>query len=146
MITRYNQFNPKRRFLVIDNPDTLKRLETLSEEVHYGGNPEHKKNPGDFGLIPPATPRMGKSLCDIAMIFRKKEALGLLREGMRRGLVSDRNVEGWPRNVWAVIKRDRLIPLEAQLENYGRGCYHGYPMPESDPFAIEVIERWEAHV
>jgi len=49
-------------------------------------------------------------------------------------------------NVWAVIERDRPIPLEAQLENPDQGCYRGYPMPESDPLAMEVIKRWESHV
>jgi hypothetical protein len=52
---RYRQFNPKRRFLAVDT-DVLKRLDDLSKKVSYGGNPEHKKNPGDFGLTPPASP------------------------------------------------------------------------------------------
>lgn len=146
MNTRYSQFNTKRRFLVIDCPDTVKRLGELSDRVSYGGNPEHKKNPGDFALTPPASPRQGKSLCDVAKIFSRREALNLLREGIRRGLVSDREVQGWPKNVWAVIERDRPIPLEAQLENSGTGCYHGYPMPGSDPLAVEVIMRWRDHV
>ncbi|MDV7900023.1 hypothetical protein R4J99_31225, partial [Pseudomonas aeruginosa] len=38
------------------------------------------------------------------------------------------------------------IPLEAQLENPETGQYHGYPMPDSDPFASEVISRWRSHV
>jgi len=33
------------------------RLLALSEKATYGGNPEHKRNPGDFGLSPPALPR-----------------------------------------------------------------------------------------
>ena len=55
MNVRYSQFNSKRRFLEV-NTDVLKRLADLSERVSYGGNPEHKKNPGDFGLTPPASP------------------------------------------------------------------------------------------
>ncbi|MFT3815652.1 MAG: hypothetical protein QM740_20185 [Acidovorax sp.] len=33
-------------------------------------------------------------------------------------------------------------PLEAQLGNADSGVYHGYPMPESDPFGSVVAERW----
>jgi hypothetical protein len=33
--------------------------------------------------------------------------------------------------------------MEAQLENPIIGSYHGYPMPETDPFCAEVIRRWE---
>jgi len=143
MNVRYSQFNPKRRFLAVDT-DALNRLADLSESVSYGGNPEHKKNPGDFGLIPPASPRQGKSLCDVADVFTRREALTLLQEGMRRGLVSDREEQGWPKNVWSVTDGD--IPMEAQLENPSTGCYHGYPMPGSDPLAAEVLARWRQHV
>ncbi|MDO9400469.1 MAG: hypothetical protein Q7T46_03245 [Polaromonas sp.] len=49
MKSRYNQFNPKRRFLQ-PSAEELTRLCDLAKTVAYGGNPEHKKNPGDFGL------------------------------------------------------------------------------------------------
>ena len=29
------------------------RLEELANRAAYGGNPQHKLNPGDFGLSPP---------------------------------------------------------------------------------------------
>lgn len=139
MKPRYQQFNPKRRFLRL-NDATMHRLHALAERVSYGGNPEHKRNPGDFGLTPPAGPRQGKSLCDTAEIFARAEALTLLKEGLRKGLVADREEHGWPKNIWAVTKAG--IPLEAQLENPETGSYHGYPIPDSDPLAGEVIARW----
>lgn len=139
MKSRYNQFNPKRRFLQ-PSAEELTRLCDLAETVAYGGNPEHKKNPGDFGLTPPSDPRRGKSLCDVAKIFSRAVAHGLLQEGLRRGLVSDRHDSGWPRNIWAVTEAG--VPLEAQLENPVVGSYHGYPMPDSDPLASEVVKRW----
>lgn len=141
MKPRYNQYNPKRRFLKVSSEE-LSSFRELSEKVAYGGNPEHKKNPGDFGLTPPSDPRCGKSLCDVANIIERAVACGLLREGLSRGLVSDRSINGWPKNVWAVTQDG--VPLEAQLENPTVGVYHGYPMPSSDPFAAEVIKRWEA--
>lgn len=137
---RYGKFNPKRQMADLD-PAGKERLCELADRASYGGNPEHKKNPGDFGLTPPANSRMGKSLCDAAGIFTRKEALELLREGLRRGLASDRQEQGWPRNIWA--QTDAGVALEAQLENPQAGTYHGYPMPESDPFAGLVKERWE---
>jgi hypothetical protein len=137
--TRYNQFNPKRRIL-LPSAEDLNRLQQLAQVVAYGGNPEHKKNPGDFGLTPPSYPRRGKSLCDVAAIFTRAEARRLLQEGLRKGLVSDRHDGPWPKNIWAVTPQG--VPLEAQLENPESGIYHGYPMPESDPLASEVKRRW----
>lgn len=142
MKPRYNRFNTKRRMA---EPDQFSRehVEGWARSLSYGGNPEHKKNPGDFGLSPASDPRPGKSLCDVARIFSRDTALNLLKEGVLKGLVSDRLDKGWPKNIWSVTESH--IPLEAQLENPETGCYHGYPMPESDPFAAEVMNRWRLH-
>ena len=132
-----SSYNPKRR-LRENQPD--KDLQKLALKVKYGGNPEHKRNPGDFGLIPPALPRPDKTLCDEVEIFSKKEATRLLRKGVRMGLVSFREINGFPKNIWTVNKEG--CPLEAQLENQAQGIYHGYPMPENDPFRQLVLEKW----
>ena len=50
--------------------------------VKYGGNPEHKRNPGDFGLTPPSQPRADKTLCDEVAVFKRTTALRLLRKGI----------------------------------------------------------------
>lgn len=142
MKARYKQFNSKRR-IVAKAHVAQHNLDQLAMRVTYGGNPEHKRNPGDFGLTPPADPRPGKSLCDVAGIFRRAEALKLLQEGLRRGLMSDRQENGWPKNIWSVSSSG--IPLEAQLENPIQGSYHGYPMPETDPLASEVLSRWRSN-
>ena len=142
MQRRYAQFNPKRKLLT--PAQALARadeLGSLADRVRYGGNPEHKKNPGDFGLTPPSDPRQGKSLCDIARSFERGEAEKLLRAGLRSGLVSDRMVGEWPKNVWSVT--DDGFAMEAQLENPKVGSYHGYPIPETDPLLLEVKRRWE---
>jgi hypothetical protein len=137
---RYNQFNPKRRLRVCDASERA-RLAELAQKVRYGGNPEHKKNPGDFGLTPPSDPRPGKSLCDGIRIYTRADALALLRKGLSRGLVSDRAVGDWPKNIWSITPEG--FPLEAQLENPDIGSYHGYPMPDSDPLAGEILGRWK---
>ncbi len=136
-------FNAKRRLCDPRPPEA--ELLRLSRQVGYGGNPEHKRNPGDFGLTPPAGPRADKSLCDEVGIFRRQEALRLLREGIRRGLISAhlisaQGVNAFPQNVWAVTDDGR--PLEAQLENQTRGTYHGYPMPPTDPLRAVILDLW----
>jgi hypothetical protein len=131
-------FNPKR---ALHDIATLSagQVEQWIAAARYGGNPEHKRNPGDFGLTPPAGARMGKALCDQVHIFSRSAALELLRNGLRRGLVSRQQRDGWPQNVWAVTSVGE--PLEAQHE--GGGVYHGYPMAENDPFRDVVLQRWD---
>ena len=52
----------------------FKHLSDLASQAKYGGNPEHKMNPGDFNLTPPSSPRAGKSLCDSVKVFTRREA------------------------------------------------------------------------
>jgi hypothetical protein len=114
----------------------------LCKQVGYGGNPEHKRNPGDFQLTPPASPRPDKALCDDVAVLRHADALALLRRGVAAGLVSQQRVGGLPQNIWSVM--DDCTPLEAQLENRETATYHGYPLPESDPFSRVVLEAWRS--
>jgi hypothetical protein len=137
MTAKRTTFNTKRSIAKAPSAGDLNRW---GQTVRYGGNPEHKRNPGDFGLTPPASPRADKTLCDGARVLERKVALALLREGIRRGLVSSQIRQGYPQNIWAVT--DEGIPLEAQLENPGNGTYHGYPMPANDPFRDKVTEKW----
>lgn len=134
---RRTAYNPKRQIGGHIDPQ---RIEWLLAQVSYGGNPEHKRNPGDFGLIPPAVPRPDKTLCDAVAAFSKSIALRYLHDGIRKGLVSVQTRGDFPQNIWAVT--DTGEPLEAQLENSALGAYHGYPMPETDPFREEVLQRW----
>lgn len=134
---RRTTFNPKRRMQAVREVVPAQWL-----QADYGGNPEHKRNPGDFGLTPPASPRPHKSLCDDANITSRQQAKSLLLAGIRKGLVSQQRTHssGWPQNVWAVTEEG--VALEAQLENPERGIYHGYPMPEQDPLVVMVLEEW----
>lgn len=137
MFQRRRGFNPKRR--LADATDKSTR-EVWATEVGYGGNPEHKRNPGDFRLTPPASPRPDKTLCDAVLVWTRADAVRLLRSGIEKGLVSVQQRGGYPQNVWAVT--DQGHPVEAQLENADRGIYHGYPMPASDPLRQEILARW----
>lgn len=137
MMRKRGSFNDKRRFMEPAYPEILNEIVS---HVRYGGNPEHKRNPGDFGLTPPAQPRPDKSLCDEIGVFRRAEAERLLRDGLKRGLVSEHWRQGFPQNIWSVTADGK--PVEAQLENAASGVYHGYPMPRSDYFAQAVLQRW----
>ena len=130
-------FNPKR--CIETNIDEIE-LATLAERISYGGNPEHKSSPGDFGLTPPSQARPDKTLCDGVGIFKREVAESLLRKGARKGFISVQRRNGFPQNVWSVTESNE--PLEAQLENERTGSYHGYPMSTSDPMRHEVLERW----
>lgn len=130
-------YNPKRRIIGADNPQEV-RIK-LADNAKYGGNPEHKTRPNDYGLTPPTNPRPGKTLCDKVAAFPKDEAANLLKQGFLKGMFSVQEHEGWPQNVWAVLDG---LPFEAQLENRTQGIYHGYPMPMDDNFRFIVLKEW----
>jgi len=108
--------------------------------VKYVGSPLHKRNPGDFGLTPPASPRPSKSLCDDAGIFRRDEAQSLLEEGVCAGLVSQDADDDPPRHIWMV--HDEQV-IEARCDNVEAGTYHGYPLENDDPMADLIRRAWE---
>ena len=131
------KFNRKRAMIAAgSNRD----FSSLAESVRYGGNPVHKGNPGNFRLHPPSAKRPDKSVCDNVGIYSRMEALRLLREGVKRGLISKAVRGKFPKNIWAVT--DDGHPLEAILENQSLGTYHGYPVQQDDPFRSEVLKRW----
>ncbi len=137
---RPGNYNQKRKIRHIKEVD-IEKCRQLARRVRYGGNPEHKRNPGDFNLTPSASPRSAKSLCDTVEIFEKRTALEYLKEGLKKGMISISEKNGWPQNIWALDENG--WPMEAQLENQETGTYHGYPLPESDPFAQKVAEEWK---
>ena len=136
---RRTAYNPKRRIADF-NEAAVGVCGELSAAAKYGGNPEHKSKPSDFGLTPPTSPRAGKTLCDKLRDFSRTEARQLLSAGFARGMISLQNFDGWPQNVWAVLDDEAY---EAQLENRTRGSYHGYPMPADDDFRRLVMLEWK---
>lgn len=139
-VKRRSGYNPKRQLMPRERFEAV-NLEYLASRVQYGGNPEHKRIPGDYGLTPPRNPRPGKTLCDAQGALTKREALGLLKVGFAKGMVSSQLRGGWPQNVWAVGGDG--TPFEAQLENAAQGVYHGYPMPTADDFRDIVCNEWQ---
>jgi len=135
---RRTSFNPKRRLAPFD-PEAADLRLAQANRAKYGGNPEHKSKPSDFGLTPPTSPRPGKTLCDKSRDFSRAEASQLLSDGFIKGMVSLQERGGWPQNVWGVLDNEAY---EAQLENEAQGGYHGYPMPADDDFRRLVLLEW----
>lgn len=133
-------YNPKRRIASLEEHSQEAR-ENWRKHAKYTGNPEHKLHPGDYGLTPPTQPRPAKTLCDGGRPMAKEEAQSLLRQGLRKGIVSKQVVGDWPQNIWAVAHDGRVF--EAQLENKEMGTYHGYPIPYDDTFREVVLKEWE---
>lgn len=135
-----SSYNKKRRIAADVPAEERRRL----LGIRYGGNPEHKRNPGDFGLTPPSQPEPDSSLCDEIAVFKRADALALLVEGVRRGMISEQRVDGWPQNIWGRTSSGRFV--EAQLENRGNGTYHGYPVPLQDPMLPILQAAWQRAV
>jgi hypothetical protein len=133
------RYNPKRRILPLAQQPAEQRID-LAARISYGGNPEHKMYPNDYGLTPPASPRPGKALCDGDGPFSKAAAETLLRSGASKGMVSMQRRNGWPQNIWAISATG--VAFEAQLENAEQGVYHGYPMALDDVFRQIVLKEW----
>ena len=132
-------FNPKRR-IASDDAVTEEQRVDLAGRCQYSGSPVHKRNPRDYGLPGPTSPRPGKTLCDAAGQFLKADSERLLREGFTKGMVSVQQWNGWPQNVWAVSAAGEAF--EAQLENREQGIYHGYPLQFDDDFRVKILEEW----
>lgn len=113
----------------------------IQKHPRYVGSPLHKKNPGDFGLVPPSCPSSRKNLCDLVDVFNRRIARNLLEEGLRRGFLSTSLDGEWPRNIWALS--EKRIPLEARLDQAAGTC-HGFPMSKNDPLYAEILAKWDS--
>ncbi len=114
----------------------------LRQNVAYEGSPYHKRNPGDFGLTPPASPRPDKTLCDEAGIERRSTADDLLARAIDGGLVSDGTEPGsFPKQMWVVD--DQGLVFEAMYGGSKAGRYHGYPIRRTDPLFKQVSDAWK---
>jgi len=110
----------------------------LLEHARYEGSADHKRNPGDFGLTPPAAPRWDKTLCDEANVFNRAVAENLFIAAIEAGLVSeDFAGPGYPKHLW-VFDGNRVFEAIAG----SHGAYHGYPIRKTDPLFDDVVEAW----
>jgi len=114
----------------------------LRRNAGYEGSPYHKRNPGDFGLVPPSVPRPDKTLCDEAGVRSKQEALRLFALAVEQGLVSEATTHGdYPKELWVVDEHGRVF--EGMYGGSRDGRYHGYPIRRSDPLHQRIRELIE---
>jgi hypothetical protein len=120
---------------------TSQEKAVLRSGATYEGSPFHKRSPGDFGLTPPAAPRLDKTLCDEAGGLAKKIASDLLARAIEGGLVSEATgAPGFPKQLWVVAGDGQVF--EAMYGGSRTGAYHGYPIRKSDPFCADVVAAW----
>ncbi len=115
----------------------LRRKSNIGQKRHaMAATPSTNVTPATLALHPLRLREWAKHFAKSG-IFSRSAALELLRDGFRRGFVSRQQRDGWPQNVWAITPVGE--PLEEQLE--GTGVYHGYPIPENDPFRDVMLSR-----
>jgi len=113
----------------------------LHEQAQYEGSPLHKKEPNNFGLTPPASPRPDKTLCDEAGIFDKEIAIELFHQAIDVGLVSAKDkATGFPAQMWVIDQNGRVFELIYGGSRTGR--YHGYPIRRSNPLFDKISTAW----
>jgi hypothetical protein len=130
--------NPKRRIISGVLPETGIR-EKLAAVVKYTGSGHHKRNPADYGLER-TNPRPTKSLCDAAGSLPLSVALGLLREGVLKAMISAPAEDGFPKYIGSVSPEG--VVYEAKTHPNTPGEYHGYPLENEDDMRAYVMKIW----
>jgi hypothetical protein len=93
-------------------PLTDEQRTFLRAHARYEGSPLHKKEPHNFDLTPPTSPRLDKTLCDEAGIFDRQVAADLFSRAIEVGLVSARDkVPGFPAQMWVVDDAGRVFEI-----------------------------------
>ena len=130
--------NKKRRVVAPEELDPV--VGNALRRARYGGSPHHKSKPADYDFIPPTAPLDGKSLCDHDRPIKLKEAIGLFKSGIRRGMVSGHLKNGLPAFVWSVDEDGQAY--EAKPGDDGR-TYHGYPLYKEVSIARYIRQEWK---
>ncbi|MBC7542128.1 MAG: hypothetical protein H7338_05295 [Candidatus Sericytochromatia bacterium] len=112
----------------------------LASEATYKGSPYHKRNPGDFKLDPPPSPRPDATLCDEAQVFTIAKATELFGLAIQAGLASIATTsEGLPKRFWVV---DTTSGHVFEAMDGGNRQYHGYPVRQTNPTFHDVSAAW----
>ena len=89
-------------------------LVTLAKAISYVGSANHKLHPGDYGFIPPVSPRASKSVCDDLRPLLKAEAAKLFRQGVLAEMISPFAPGSNPKYVWAVDAKGEVYEAKAK--------------------------------
>jgi hypothetical protein len=126
-----------------DVPLTDQQRDFLRAHARYEGSPLHKKEPHNFDLTPPTSPRIDKTLCDEAGIVEKRVAFALFARAIDVGLVSAKDkVAGYPAQMWVVDADGRVFEMIYGGSREGR--YHGYPIRRTNLLFNQILTAWAA--
>lgn len=115
-------------------------LAALVLRVRYVGSGHHKLRAGDYGFLPPVSPRPSKSVCDDLGPILIQDALTLFRRGIKQGMVSRFGETDNPKYVWAVDATGQAY--EAKESKSTSNTYHGYRLGEDDYMRKLVLQEW----
>ena len=124
---------------------TAPQRDFLRVNARYEGSPLHKKEPHNFDLTPPTSPRLDKTLCDEAGIVEKRGAFELFARAIDVGLVSVKDkVAGYPAQMWVVDADGRVFEMIYGGSREGR--YHGYPIRRTNLLFNQILTAWAARL
>ena len=126
MPRRRTPHRSRRDLAKVGSPE---ELDALASKARYRPSTYHQENITGW--------RPDKSKCPAAIDATVAKAL--LLAGIRKSMFSSQRRQGWPRAVWAVCGG---VVYEARLANDVQGEYHGYPLPDGDPFAAYLASQW----
>jgi hypothetical protein len=129
--------NPKRR-VKPKGACQANEFQQLASRLVYQGSAIHKRSAGDYGFVPPASPRPHKSLCDDVRVILRAEARALFRDGILRGMISDYEIGDRPKYVWTVDEDNEVY--EAKVDS---GAYHGYRLKHDDDMRQMILKEWK---
>lgn len=123
-MTKNRQGNRPDRRILPAGTLSVEALRHMAETARYGGAAYHKLRPGDYGFDPPVSPRPSKAVCDDKRIVLRDEAETLLRQGIRKGMISRPAPGQLPKYVWTVDGNGDVY--EAKTKPGQETVYHGY--------------------
>lgn len=132
--------SPKRR-IVSQASVCVENIRLCEKMAKYVGSAYHKRTPGDYRFVPPASPRPNKSLCDGSRSLNLAEAEALFREGLRRGMYSEKGSNCLPKYVWAVDADGHVFEAKC---SHGGTEYHGYELGDDDAMRRVVRKEWRS--
>ena len=115
-------------------------LECMASEVQYHPSEFHKTLEAlqRWNLSSPGR-RRGKMACpDTGPVSSRKRVVRLLKEAIRRGMVSRARRDSWPNRVWAIGPDDGVY--EAKLTK--AGLYHAFPLRGPSAFVRHLRIEW----
>lgn len=137
MMPKRHSNDPRRHILAAGELSTVDR-ERLLRETRYLGSGLHKKDRDRYSFTEPCTPRLHKTMCDLKRPIDFDEARELFAQGIGRGMISKKMIDGFPVFVWSVDADGEVYEAKP---NDNAKVYHGYPLGPRDGVFPELVRR-----